>query len=207
VTKLGPQRGNEILLEATARVARHVPNLRVALIYKPTYFHRRPNQKYVNASTVDADAQVAELRGRIAALGLADMVRLIEWPDDVGDYVAAADFLVAPFLSERFSSVNLLEAMARGKPLIATDLGEPREIVRDDVSGYLVAPGDVDALATRIRQLAESPALVERLGRGAYAEGQRHSAPAYARALEQTYAELAMRAAPRAVPPLPVTAP
>ena len=197
VTKLGPQRGNDVLLEAAARVVQEVPNCCFLLVYQPTRFHRLPNRQYVAVSTEDAEAQVAELTARIERLGIGKSVRLVEWPANVGEYIGACDFLVAPFLSERFSSVHLLEAMAQGKPLIATALGEQAKIVRDGINGYLVPPGRADELAGKITHLLGHPGVLEQLGRQAREDALGYSAPACARALEGVYTELAERARAR----------
>jgi glycosyltransferase involved in cell wall biosynthesis len=193
VTKLGPQRGNDVLLEAAAQVVRRVPNCCFVLLYQPTPFHRLPSRKYVEVSTTDAEASVAELARQIERLGLGSFVRLVERPAHVGDYVAACDFVVAPFLSERFSSVPLLEAMAQGKAVVATALGEQGEIVQDGVNGLLVRPGQVDELAASIAHLLEDPVALRRLGRRAREDAEGYGAPAYARALEGMYAELVDR--------------
>ena len=197
VTKLGPQRGTEVLLAAAARVVREVPDCCFVLLYQATHFHRLPSRKYVPVSAADVEAQVEELTGQIERLGLTESVRLVEWPANLGEYIAACEFVVAPFLSERFSSVHLLEAMAKGKPLVATALGEQGEIVKDGINGYLVPPGRAEELAGRIGQLLKNPAELQRLGDRAREDAERYSAPACARALEGLYAELAERAAAR----------
>jgi glycosyltransferase involved in cell wall biosynthesis len=193
-TKLGPQRGNDVLLEAAARVVRQVPNCRFLLVYQPTRFHRLPNKKYVEVSAADGETQVAELTSQIERLGIGKSVRLVEWPANAGEYIAACDFVVAPFLSERFSSVHLLEAMAQGKPVVATALGEQAEIIKDGINGFLVPPGRVEDLAAKIGQLLLDPALLERLGRRAREDAVGYGAPAYAGILEGVYTELAQRA-------------
>jgi glycosyltransferase involved in cell wall biosynthesis len=174
-----------------------VPNCCFVLLYQATHFHRLPSRKYVPVSAADAEAQVKELTGQIERLGLTKSVRLVEWPANIGEYIAACEFVVAPFLSERFSSVHLLESMAQGKPLVATALGEQGEIVKDGINGYLVPPGRAEELAGGIRQLLENPAELQRLGARAREDAQRHSAPACARVLEGLYAELAERAPAR----------
>jgi glycosyltransferase involved in cell wall biosynthesis len=191
VTKLGPQRGNDYLLKAAAEVIRRFPNARFLLVYKPTYYHRLPSQKYVQASSADAGNLLAELKAHARALGLEANLRLLEWPEDVDEVVSACDLIAAPFLSERFSSVHLLEAMAQGKPLIATDLGEQREIIRDGVNGYLVPPGDAHALAERIAELLADPDTLGRMGSAARQIAQQYSVDAYTQRLESLYTQLA----------------
>ena len=60
-----------------------------------------------------------------------------------------------------------LEAMASGTPVIASHVGGLPEVVQDGVTGFLVPPGDVDALRERLDQLLRDPALAQRLGANA----------------------------------------
>lgn len=195
VTKLGPQRGNDYLLKTAAEVVKAYPNVVFVMVYKPTLFHRLPNQKYVQVSRTDTERMATELDALVKGLGIEKSVRLIECPGNVDELVSACDLVVAPFLSERFSSVNLLEAMAMGKPLIATDTGEQREIIRNGVNGYLVSPGDTKELAERILKLLNSPEELDRLGRQAREISQQYSVDAYVQTVQFLYSELAANGA------------
>jgi len=192
VTKLGPQRGNEYLLKAAVEVVRAVPNALFLVVYKPTYFHRLPNQRYVQVSSKDTAGMVAGLRDLASKLGIAGHVRFVEAHENVDTLVAACDLMVAPFLSERFSSVNLLEAMAMRKPVIATDLGEQREFIEDRVNGYLVPAGDVEALARTIVKVLTQEEEGRRMGERARVTAEGFSADAYVQRLQSLYGELAM---------------
>jgi glycosyltransferase involved in cell wall biosynthesis len=97
---------------------------------------------------------------------------------------------VAPFLSRRFSSVSLLEAIAMCKPVIATDLGECHEIVKNGINGYLVPPGDVNELARKILRLLKEPRELALMSQQARAESQQYSARTCARTLENLYMDL-----------------
>ncbi|MEW6001526.1 MAG: glycosyltransferase family 4 protein [Nitrospirota bacterium] len=191
VTKLGPQRGNEYLLNAAGEVLKSIPNTLFLLVYKPTYFHRLPNQKYLQVSSSDVKSMLMKLEALVREIGIEKNVRLVEWPENITELVSACDFIVAPFLSERFSSVNLLEAMAMGKPLIATDLGEQREIIKNGINGYLVCPGDVKELAKKIIEVITRPGELERLSRHAKVMAEVYSVDAYVQKLQRTYKELA----------------
>ncbi len=72
---------------------------------------------------------------------------------------------VAPSRFESFGLI-LLEAMMFAKPVVSSDIGGMTEIIRDGVSGFLVPPDDVDALAGALARLVSSPALRENVGRG-----------------------------------------
>ena len=80
--------------------------------------------------------------------------------------LASLDVLVLPSAYEEMGSV-LTEAMASGLPVVASDVGGIPEVVRDGVTGLLVPPGDVGALATALDRLAADPELRARLSAGA----------------------------------------
>lgn len=200
ITKLGPQRGNEFLLKTAAEVLKALRGLRFLLVYKPTYFHRLPNRKYLPISRTESESRVAELENLVRELEIEENVRLIEWPENADELVAACDLIVVPLLSERFSSVSLLEAMAMGRPVIATDIGEQREIIENGRNGYLVSPGDVKELADRIVEVLSRPGELRRLSHGARATARRYSVDAYVERLESLYTELAAHGAGSRVP-------
>ncbi len=191
VTKLGPQRGNEYLLQVAGEVEKALSNVLFLLVYKPTYFHRLPNRKYVQASRTDTESKVSELEALVKELGIEKKVRFIECPENVGELVSVCDLIVAPFVSERFSSVNLLEAMALGKPVIATEMGEQLEIIRNGANGYLVSPGHVKELAGRILDVLTQPEKRDRLGHQARKDAEQYSVDAYVQRLQSLYTELA----------------
>ena len=191
LTKLGPQRGNEIFLQAAARVLTSLPKTRFLLLYKPTYFHRLPNQRYVQVSPSDMDIGITKLQTLARELGIDKNVQFIEWSEESDELISVCDFIVAPFLSERFSSVHILEAMAMGKPVIATAIGEQKEIVENGINGYLVSLGNVQELAERMTKLLSQPDELDRLGRRAREKAERYSVDSYVQKLQSLYGSLA----------------
>jgi glycosyltransferase involved in cell wall biosynthesis len=191
VTKLGPERGNEYLLQAFARVAAARPNTRLMLVYKPTYYHRVP-EAYAHLPTIhDAAYMQREIKQLASALGIAARVEFVEALDEPEQYIVASDVLVVPFLNERFSSVNLLEAFAYGRPAIATDIGEQREVIQEGHNGLLVPPGDEEALAAAMLRLVDDSSQRQQMGLAATALAQQYSVTATAERLTNLYAELA----------------
>ena len=190
VTKLGPQRGNRYLLRAAAEVVKTFPDAIFVVVYNPTIFHRQPDRRYVDTSRAEPESSVSDLESQAKELGIERNVRLVEAPKDLRDLIGAFDLFVAPFLSQRFSSVNLLEAMAIGKPVIATDVGEPQEIVENGVNGFLVPPRDERALADRVLTLLTQPQELARMSARARERGEQYSVDAYVRRLEGWYEEL-----------------
>jgi len=111
------------------------------------------------------------LAAQIGALGLEDSVTLLGFRADAPALMAAADVFVLPSLAEPFGLV-LLEAMALGRPVIATRAGGPLEIVVDGETGFLVPPSSPDALAGALQTLLEGPALARRMGENGQARYQ-----------------------------------
>lgn len=110
----------------------------------------------------DRDSMVAEVEeasarsgGRIRWVGMVPR-------GHVSRYLAEADLLVLPSWREGMPR-SVIEAMASGLPVIATDIRGCRELVEPGANGWLVPPGDVDALADAIRRADELPA--DRLAR------------------------------------------
>jgi glycosyltransferase involved in cell wall biosynthesis len=88
--------------------------------------------------------------------------------DELGDLYDRAAVVVCPSYREGLP-LCVLEAMAHGKPVVASAVGGIPELVEDGVTGYLVEPGDVTGLRTAIERLLADPALRRRLGRAARA--------------------------------------
>jgi glycosyltransferase involved in cell wall biosynthesis len=100
-----------------------------------------------------------------SALGLTSRIRLHGrvLPDAVRDRLQSADVFVQSSLSEGHPTA-VVEAMACGLPVVATDCGGTREALRDGVEGFLVAPRDWRAAAAALLRLWEEPALRARMG-------------------------------------------
>jgi 2-polyprenyl-3-methyl-5-hydroxy-6-metoxy-1,4-benzoquinol methylase len=96
-------------------------------------------------------------------LGIADRVDFVGHQDDVYPWLDAIDVVVHASLGEPFGLV-VVEAMALGKPVVATAAGGPVEIIEDGVSGILTRPGDVAALAGAVEGLLGAPTTALALG-------------------------------------------
>ncbi len=105
----------------------------------------------------------ASVAAAVQHAGLADSVELLGDRDDVAELLAGADCFVLSSLSEGLP-LSVLEAMAGGLPVVATDVGGVHELVVDGVTGTLVPPSDPGALADALRRLLVDPALRARLG-------------------------------------------
>jgi glycosyltransferase involved in cell wall biosynthesis len=139
LARLDRQKGLSYLVEAAARV---------------------PGALFVVAGD---GRQKDSLQAQVRTLGLEDRVLLLGHRDDVPDLLAACDVFVLPSLFEGLP-ISVLEAMAAGKPVVATRIGGTDEAVEDGVTGLLVPPRDSDALAGAIRAVLADKSLAKRLG-------------------------------------------
>jgi len=191
VTKLGPERGNETLVKAFAEVRKATPDARLVIVYKPTLYHKIPRE-YEGIDWIrDADAMREHSQSLIDEVECTDAIELVESLDSPELYYAASDVLVAPFENDRFSSVQLVEAMAYGRPHIVTALGEAVEIAQTWKAGLVVPPRDVTALAAAMQKLASDPGRLAELSQRARAASGSFTTPATAERLSHVYAALA----------------
>jgi glycosyltransferase involved in cell wall biosynthesis len=105
----------------------------------------------------------AMLQERIAELGLGESVRLTGFRQDVRDLIAACDLFALPAKAEPFGLV-LLEAMAFGRPVVATHAGGPLDIVLPGQTGALFEPMNAIAMAEAMGAILRDPARRDAMG-------------------------------------------
>lgn len=106
------------------------------------------------------------LEALIEALDLSACVKLVGWTDDVGGFLATGDIFAFPSHQEGFP-LTLLEAMAAGLPVVASEIDGPVEILKDGVNGRLVPGDDPDRLAEALGELVSDHDGARRLGAAA----------------------------------------
>jgi glycosyltransferase involved in cell wall biosynthesis len=97
-----------------------------------------------------------QLEERAHELGIARDCFSLGYQDAVADWYAAFDAMILPSANEG-TPVSVIESLAAGRPVVATDVGGVSDVVRDGVDGFLVEAADVDALADRLQELAADP--------------------------------------------------
>jgi glycosyltransferase involved in cell wall biosynthesis len=124
------------------------------------------------------------------------VVKILGYRADVHDLLRGFDVFGLVSYKEGLP-LSVIEAMAAGLPVLVTDIEAMKGIVRHGVNGSLVAPDDVDGLATALRQLATDAALRQRMG----GQGRElaHGRYSFARCLSHTEALLASAASRRAL--------
>jgi glycosyltransferase involved in cell wall biosynthesis len=113
---------------------------------------------------------------RVVSLGLEDQVLLTGFRTDIPQVLAALDVFVLPSLYEGMP-YTLMEAMAAGRAVVATDVAGNRDLVRHEETGLLVPPGQADRLASAILRLVSAPDERARLGQAALAAAKVRTTP------------------------------
>lgn len=172
VGRLAEQKGLRYLIEAFGRVRDSVKNARLVIA---------------------GDGPLrADLEARSASFGGA--VHFLGWRDDAPTVMADLDVLCVPSLWEGFGLVSL-EAMALGKPVIASRVSALPEIVADGETGLLVPPAEPVALADAISALLGDPARMRAMGaRGRERLERKFTVEQMARQHAEVYRQAASRA-------------
>jgi glycosyltransferase involved in cell wall biosynthesis len=108
--------------------------------------------------------ELEEIRDGLAS---RDDIFFLGYRTDAPDLLAEADICVVPSVWQDAFPLGVMEAMAAGKPVIATSVGGIPEMVEDGITGLLVPPADEQALADALAHLLAKPELAERFGRSA----------------------------------------
>jgi phosphatidyl-myo-inositol alpha-mannosyltransferase len=167
VNRLDPQKGFEIMLRAFEQIASEVGEVHLLVA--------GDGRDRVLLRSLPGD-----LRSRILRLGTVAHEALPR-------YHAAADVFVSPATGQESFGIVLVEAMAAGVPVVASDIEGYREVVRDGVDGLLVPPNDPNALAAAIRRVLSEPELAAALKAAGRSRAQAFSWQAVAPRLEAVY--------------------
>jgi glycosyltransferase involved in cell wall biosynthesis len=143
VGRLDPQKGQEEFLRSLPGVLKAHPDVFYVILGEETRGEEGFGRRLVNLSY---------------ELGVQDHVRFLPFTENVAEFMAAIDVFVMPSYSETFGLV-LIEAMAMGKPVVATSAGGVPEIVEDGRDGLLIPPRDEKALAEAIVLLLRDSTL------------------------------------------------
>jgi L-malate glycosyltransferase len=155
VAQISPWKGQETAIEALRLLVADGVDAQLLLIGSAKFVAR--------ATRYDNEGYLGELRARIARSGLEDRVSWLGEREDVPELMRALDVLLLPSREEPFGR-TLIEAMALGVPVLATNVGGPREIIEDGREGYLLSPSEPAAWARAVRAIADSEQLRGEMG-------------------------------------------
>ncbi len=120
------------------------------------------------------------LAGYARGASLEDRITITGWQshDRVAELLARAEIAVAPYPALEdfyFSPLKLFEYLALGKAIVASDIGQIRDLIQHEQTGLLVPPGDVNALVEALERLVLDDSMRSKLGMAAAADGERHT--------------------------------
>ncbi len=153
VTRLSPEKDVATLIRATQLAVREQPGMQVEIAGDGTC--------------------MLSLKQLTQELGLDDNVYFLGQVSDVPRLLERASLFVLSSISEGIS-LTLLEAMARGLPVVATRVGGTPEVVVDGVTGILVPPRDPQALANAMLRLSRDADTARRMGLTGRQRVERH---------------------------------
>ncbi len=162
VSRMEPWKGQRLLIEAGARLA-DVPHWEC---WQVGGAQRPEEERYLDG-----------LRTLAGRLGVAERIRFLGHRSDVPDLLAAADVFSQPNAGPEPFGITFIEALYAGLPIVATRMGGAEEIVTPSC-GVLVSPGDVEGLATALRELIGDPEQRSALARAAPARAAELCDPA-----------------------------
>lgn len=164
--RLTPVKGHRHLIEAAGNI-----------------LNARPNTTFVFLG----DGELSdELKNMASRLGMKEKVKFLGWRPDVAEVMSAFDLFVLPSLNEGMGRV-LVEAMALGKPIVASDVGGVPDLVVHGKNGCLVPPGDAQRLSAAISDLIEHPERRRKMGENGKKRAIDYSADAMVQKIDQLY--------------------
>ena len=144
VGRLEPRKGLEFLIRAMPRVAERAPATRLLIVGDGPDRGKLESLARAVRCDVRFDGRVGD--------------------DDLPAYFQACDVVCSPATGGESFGIVLLEAMAAGRAVVASDIHGYKKVVQRNVTGLLVEPKDPDALCGALAQLIDDPALRDRLG-------------------------------------------
>ncbi len=143
VGELNERKGQQHVIRAAPGILEHAPDTHFVFVG-------------------DGDAR-GLIESEIADKGLQSRFSLLGFRDDIPEILVASDVLVLPSRLEGFGYV-LVEAMAAGLPVVASNASSIPEVVEEGVTGYLHPVGDIEVLAGHVCALLSSPERAQRMG-------------------------------------------
>ncbi len=162
------RKNQAMLLKAFARVSKKYPNARLLLCGLGT----------------ESD----ELKSLAASLGAGSGVSFLGYRRDINELVGMSDVSVSSSRQEGLP-VNIIEAMAMGNAVVATNVRGNNDLVKDGENGFLVESDNSEQMSHRLIELIENRELLEKFGNKGYSEVKKYSVENVNRELKEIYKE------------------
>lgn len=153
VSNYRPRKGIEVLIEATHHLPPHSP---------------------IHLLLVGADMDKPKLRALIGNSPMRERIHLAGFREDACALIAACQASILASTKREGLPKTVIEAMVYGVPTVVTDTGGSAELVVDGETGFVVPPGDAQALAGAIQYLCEHPVEADAMGRKGRERIDRH---------------------------------
>ena len=181
---LDPYKGQHVFLEAAQQVLARGQRAVFFLVGGPR----------AGAAAEYCAPYIARLHAMVAELGIESHVRFTGHVDVLDGALDGLDVVVNASVNPEPFGMTIIEAMAKGRPVIGPAEAGPKENISDGADGLLVPPGDVPALAQAMARLAGDPALRARMGVAGRRKAEERFHPrCSARQLEALYEEITGR--------------
>ena len=155
VGRLTPLKGHAVVIDAAALLVERGVQARFII---------------AGAQAREAPTHLADLRARAERLGIADRVELISPFPDLAALLGGLDVVVHASVLPDSLPTTVIEAMALGKPVVATALGGVPELIRDTETGFLIPPDDAGRMADAVEEVLAAPERRATVGEAAYVE-------------------------------------
>jgi glycosyltransferase involved in cell wall biosynthesis len=193
-----------ISVSPESRFVTLVANMRLEVKDQPMFLRAAQRVREAMPETVFLLAGEGELldatKKLTGELGLGEATRFLGRCGELAELLSISDVCVLSSKAEGFSNA-ILEYMAAGRPVVATDVGGAREAIVEGETGYLVSSGDDEAMAARIITLLADPARANRMGKqGKRVVDEKFSRAAQLRSIEALYEKLLSTRIPRPLP-------
>ena len=147
VGRLHPQKGHSYLLKAIPEILR---------------VHSEVHFLWVGDGSLSE-----ELKRQVDLAGLSNKITFAGVRSDIPDILAISNLFVLPSLWEGLPNV-VLEAMAAGVPVVATNVDGTPELIKDGETGWLISPADTNDIATTLTRVLSDPAQLELIRKQAF---------------------------------------
>lgn len=146
VGRLVPAKGLQYLIEAISIIQLKVENIKLLIVGEGSLIY--------------------SLKNKARELGIKESVIFTGKRRDIPEVLSCIDIFVMPSVAEGLPN-SLLEAMAMGKPIVATTVGGIPEIIENEINGLIISPEDPESLASAIKFFIGNKGLAEKLGQAA----------------------------------------
>lgn len=120
--------------------------------------------KIIGEAKGESDEYYLRIKKLLENLNLENKIILAGWSSNIIEQYNNLDILVQPATFPEGFGLTIVEAMALKKPVIATNIGGPLDIIEDNITGFLIDPNNVEALSEKITFLIENPDIARKMG-------------------------------------------